>query len=689
MKKFKYLILGILVTATIPVIASTILGRMEISWPDFDDPGGVGLVTEIQTSIESLSDNLPARISENSAIADSTTTTITHNFGLNNSSLGLILYDGIGDAKVFNDIGPSGFTIIDNPGDPKNKIDITTPVAGGPHTFTLLISWGGGSGSSGSIGGNLTFSAELFEDIAANSMVKVIDDGGTVKFQSISQTDLNQYSYQNEVVSSAIYSSDDRVDSAYSTVDNMWAVFEYENNTLKATLSLFSSDGVGQTLEDTLQVANSDGGGILENVCLSYDPIDDVFLGAYRDAANNLVALTFTVTGGTIVENASVNIGTTDSFEISCSLSYDSAADNHLLVFRNTGNTSSMLTVSVTGTVPSAGAIVAMDGGFSKEFKALYVPSHSQHLVLDVSGSDCRAHRVTVAGSVPTKSHTTTLSGTTCNTEKFIFDTVSDKVVAVFPQLDSLTKIATITLSAGAPVFGTALRIDPVLAYSNSSQFASVVKNEDTGQMFVSMQVAGAPDFTSITKFTISGSTITLGARHDFVTSSTSLAAGRTVYYPNHKKVFDLRFTIANNWVSRRVDNGLDLDTENAVGILGTGGLSGTTQVATLIGGVSSSFLGQTISGEAYLQLDGTVSSSKTFVDNSIFKVGSFLDATSLSLSEGKLEAPFQSGVKNYVLSEDLDQGDLVKVLVDGNITKIKKLIDGLFQLFVTSRDTE
>jgi hypothetical protein len=113
-------------------------------------------------------------------VADSNTTTFRHNFGLNSADLEFFLYTGTGTSKVFVNPVVAGYVIVDNGANPKLEIDVTAPSSGGPHDYTLVVSWSAvGGGTATDVGsGASTVVATAGADLLEGQAVFGADDGG-------------------------------------------------------------------------------------------------------------------------------------------------------------------------------------------------------------------------------------------------------------------------------------------------------------------------------------------------------------------------------------------------------------------------------------------------------------------------------------------------------------------------------
>jgi hypothetical protein len=148
MKKFICFLL-VLIAAIAQAQTTTQLGRLDVEWPDLDYPGGAALETLVHDGIAEFSDNISGRYTEFTAIADSTTSTITHNLGFVVLDLGVQVYSGAHPTLTkiceFNseiDTCLSLGWLIVAGGTPNTQIDVTTPGSGGPHTFAVTITSG-------------------------------------------------------------------------------------------------------------------------------------------------------------------------------------------------------------------------------------------------------------------------------------------------------------------------------------------------------------------------------------------------------------------------------------------------------------------------------------------------------------------------------------------------------------------
>lgn len=119
----------------------TIVGRAKLDHPASNTAAGGGT---LHTSVESLwtqvSDHLPGRAKQYSALANSTLSTYEHGFGVPFEDLRVNIYTGtLGNLTAVPDPVTSGWTIAATAGFLKTKIDVTTPSSGGPHTFVVQV----------------------------------------------------------------------------------------------------------------------------------------------------------------------------------------------------------------------------------------------------------------------------------------------------------------------------------------------------------------------------------------------------------------------------------------------------------------------------------------------------------------------------------------------------------------------
>lgn len=119
---------------------STVVGRAKLDHPSLAAAGGSALHAAIETIYTNVSDDLSGRFATFSGIANSTTNTYEHNFGVPFSELQILLYTGSHPSLVKVDsITEAGYSIVANGSFLETKIDITTPASGGPHTFAVFI----------------------------------------------------------------------------------------------------------------------------------------------------------------------------------------------------------------------------------------------------------------------------------------------------------------------------------------------------------------------------------------------------------------------------------------------------------------------------------------------------------------------------------------------------------------------
>ncbi len=124
----------------------TIVGRSKIDHPSLGTMGGSTLHAQIENIYANIGNHLAGRFFSYSSIANSTVTTIDHNFGAQFADYKILLYTGSHPNLVrVADPAASGWTIAATSGFEKTKIDVTAPSTGGPHTFAIFMTQGRGA----------------------------------------------------------------------------------------------------------------------------------------------------------------------------------------------------------------------------------------------------------------------------------------------------------------------------------------------------------------------------------------------------------------------------------------------------------------------------------------------------------------------------------------------------------------
>lgn len=141
----------------------TIVGRSKIDHPALGTAGGSALHASIETIYTNIGDDLAGRFDTASSIANSTVTTIDHNFGVDFADLRVLIYTGTHpNLTRVSDPVASGWTIAATSGFEKTKVDITTPSSGGPHTFAVFITQGKEVNASTTAGGIVSTGTQTF-----------------------------------------------------------------------------------------------------------------------------------------------------------------------------------------------------------------------------------------------------------------------------------------------------------------------------------------------------------------------------------------------------------------------------------------------------------------------------------------------------------------------------------------------
>jgi len=126
--------------STTALASQSQLGRTkDVEWPDLNFAAGAGQVNLIQAGVTSLSDDSDARFEVGTAVADSTLTGFTHNLGVAIGDLNIVIYTGTHPAltRVTDPVGDGWVIAAGAPA--KEVVNVTTPGAGGPHTFAVTI----------------------------------------------------------------------------------------------------------------------------------------------------------------------------------------------------------------------------------------------------------------------------------------------------------------------------------------------------------------------------------------------------------------------------------------------------------------------------------------------------------------------------------------------------------------------
>lgn len=193
-KKHWLALLGIVAIATTvyALTTTTDVGRMELAHPDFRHEGGTPLHTKVRTAWTSISDNSNSRFEQFTAIADSTLSVHRHNFGAVFAEYAVLIYTGSGASLVrVPDPAGSGWTIAATGANPTLEIDVTTPVAGGPHTFAVVVTHNPQDLASFDGSSPLTTKGDLVGfDGTNNVRVPVCPDGDVIDGDSAASTGL-------------------------------------------------------------------------------------------------------------------------------------------------------------------------------------------------------------------------------------------------------------------------------------------------------------------------------------------------------------------------------------------------------------------------------------------------------------------------------------------------------------------
>lgn len=119
---------------------TTVIGRSKITFPEIGYSGGTPLEDLVKACWADLSDDLGSRYQIYSAISDSTTVELDHNFGVALAELKVLIYTGTAtNLTRVQDPSSAGWTIAAKTGSEKLVIEVTTPSSGGPHGFAVIV----------------------------------------------------------------------------------------------------------------------------------------------------------------------------------------------------------------------------------------------------------------------------------------------------------------------------------------------------------------------------------------------------------------------------------------------------------------------------------------------------------------------------------------------------------------------
>jgi hypothetical protein len=118
-----------------------LVGRQKLDHPARGTSGATPtLHTAVELIYTQVSDAQSGRFFYFTAVADSTTVEVDHNFGADFADYTILLYTGTHpNLTRVPDPAGDGWTIAAQGGNLKTKIDVTTPGAGGPHTFVVIV----------------------------------------------------------------------------------------------------------------------------------------------------------------------------------------------------------------------------------------------------------------------------------------------------------------------------------------------------------------------------------------------------------------------------------------------------------------------------------------------------------------------------------------------------------------------
>lgn len=133
------------------VTTSSQYGRAQVSWPDYAHDGGTALHTKLtDNGVKPLSDNLISRYKSVVALADSASTSLTHNFNMALTELSVLLFESgilLRQDQVADDYVITQTSV--------NEISIQN-ASGGAKTFEIVVLGYSVAQLNGSIKGQVT-----------------------------------------------------------------------------------------------------------------------------------------------------------------------------------------------------------------------------------------------------------------------------------------------------------------------------------------------------------------------------------------------------------------------------------------------------------------------------------------------------------------------------------------------------
>lgn len=402
-------------------------------------------------------------------------------------------------------------------------------LSGTPTIPTDFVS----AASGGTFTGNVDFSAGI--DVTGNVTVTGTVDGRDIATNIPSSLGTaGQFLAVNSGASATEW-----IDAPASGTHNFTASGALANG----DLVVINSDGTVSVVATTSATQSIGSATVAQSSyciqhCISYDANAEKVVVAWRNVGSSNIgqAAVGTVSGTTITFGTPVTFSSNSVNKLA--ISYDAAAQKHLIAYQDTGNSNygTGIVGTVSGTSISFGTATVFNSANTDGISSVYDPNAGKHVVAyrDVGNSTYgTAIIATISGtSVSFGSEVVFASASTVETAS-AYDSTAQKVLISYRDNGNSNYGTAIV----GTVSGTSISFGSEVVYeSAASEESAVAYDPDQNRVVIAYRDAGNSNYGTVVAGEISGTSVTFGTPVVFLSSY--LARPGVAYHAAAKKTF-------------------------------------------------------------------------------------------------------------------------------------------------------
>ena len=432
-------------------------------------------------------------------------------------------------------------------------------------------------------------------------------------------------------------------ESVFESAQTDWVTATFDSNSNKVVIA-YKDDGnssYGTAVVGTVSGTSISFGTpvVFENafaqeISITFDSTANKVVISYADGGNSYYG---TAVVGT-VSGTSISFGTAVVFKSAYAgyvgSTFDSTNNKTVICFRDAGNSTygTAIVGTVSGTSISFGSAVVFETADSRYTVATF-DSSANKVVIAYGDAGNSNYGTAIVGTV---SGTSISFGTAVVFEtaavaflSVTFDSTNNKVVIAYNDAgNSYYGTAVVgTVSSTSISFGT-----PVVYSGSKSNYISATFDSTANKVVVAYNDDGNSGYGTTSVGTVSGTSISFGAKAVFNTANTFY--NTTTYDSTNNKVVIGYRDAGNSFYGTAVVftvGSTNLSATTFLGITSEAISSGATGAINTYGGINTVQTGLTIASDYYVQSDGSLSTASA---SPAIKVGQAVSATTINMKD-------------------------------------------------------